>query len=679
LTIGYSPAPEEAASAAAAAVEFRAQQVESIFDAIYFQLIQLEDTLREQRGASDDQAANFPGAAPPLTTLPSPEPLPGNILNPNILAKPSPLPPSAADNAETQTSSVRRSTQELISRQLFDLRRNNRETHPFTPTVAVGVKNGQTVVFIPPQLKLGLAQQTIITVNEADEIANGKPIEILAYEWRDHIRASFDSVLWGHEIDQQYPWMRYQISVLGLIILGIPVVILAVIRSFLNRRDRRLRQQLDLLTRALTADTEKMESDTAKNRSEPPVTGPDNLTESPSPATHATAPRQFAWLPAFFRRLPGARSITVVKNTAIDSVSDAWQNLGDLAALTLKQQFLIKQQRNVINLITWILLWLQVSCFFIAGAFIVYIFPSIRSYTQLFIGQAMYFPLLWIGVTLIDKVVGIIIDSLLNRWAKNGQLLNSESNRYTLRVATYSPALKGSISFILTILGIIGTIWLFGINPLVLASFGGVAFVVAFLGRNVVEDMLNGALILWTDRYAIGDVIKIGDMSGFVENMNIYITQLRGGEGRLTTIPNGQILVVENLTKNWSRAECIFEIDQANDIEKALEVIKVVSEDMRHDDLWREKILEPAAILGVDNIASQGIRLQVWIKTQAGQHWSVGREFRLRVKNAFEAAAINLGVPRQQIRYEPLNSAQAAIAKGDAPFNPQAEGQETTD
>jgi small conductance mechanosensitive channel len=100
---------------------------------------------------------------------------------------------------------------------------------------------------------------------------------------------------------------------------------------------------------------------------------------------------------------------------------------------------------------------------------------------------------------------------------------------------------------------------------------------------------------------------------------------------------------------------------------------------MRHDDLWREKILEPAAILGVDNIASQGIRLQVWIKTQAGQHWSVGREFRLRVKNAFEAAAINLGVPRQQIRYEPLNSAQAAIAKGDAPFNPQAEGQETTD
>ncbi|MFM1843466.1 MAG: hypothetical protein RLZZ490_2209, partial [Cyanobacteriota bacterium] len=250
------------------------------------------------------------------------------------------------------------------------------------------------------------------------------------------------------------------------------------------------------------------------------------------------------------------------------------------------------------------------------------------------------------------------------------QLLNSESNRYTLRVATYSPALKGGVSFVLSIVGIIGTIWLLGINPLVLASFGGVAFVVAFLGRNVVEDMLNGALILWTDRYAIGDVIKIGEVGGLVENMNIYITQLRGTEGRLSTIPNGKITIVENLTKDWSRAECIFEIDQSNNIKQALDVIKSVSETMQNDDLWHDKILEPAAILGVDNIASRGIQLQVWLKTQAGQHWSVGREFRLRVKNAFEVAGINLGVPRQQVYYETLERAKSAGIDGiDSPHN----------
>ncbi|AIE73730.1 Potassium efflux system KefA protein / Small-conductance mechanosensitive channel [Synechocystis sp. PCC 6714] len=75
---------------------------------------------------------------------------------------------------------------------------------------------------------------------------------------------------------------------------------------------------------------------------------------------------------------------------------------------------------------------------------------------------------------------------------------------------------------LLTMVGILGTIWLFGINPLVLGSLGGVAFVLAFLGRNVVEDMLNGPLILWTDRYAIANVVQIGNVFGLVENMNIY-------------------------------------------------------------------------------------------------------------------------------------------------------------
>lgn len=673
LTIGYSPAPDESPQAAAAAVEFRAQQVESIFDAVYFQLIRLNTKQKQQPSRSEKQAIDFlwSKALAPHQALPDNEPIPESIPNLDLPTVPSPQGMASPQTTKPQPPSLAKPPKEALSRSnLADPLSDKLKTHPRTPTVAVGIKNNQTVVFIPPQPELGLAQQTIITVNEADEIANGQPIEVLAYDWRDHIRESFDSAIWGHELDQQYPWMRYQIGALGLILLAIPVGLLAFLRSLLNQRDRQLRQQLKLLTRSLTKETEAdvIESKVVPNDSTTAAdhTDDSNNVSPPSspPPGSSKPPQKLAGLRGLWHRLPGVKHLSGIGNTAIDSVNDAWQNIGDFAALSLKRQSLIRQQRNVTHLIAWILLWLQVSCFFIAAAFLVYIFPSIRAYTVLFIGQAMYFPLLWIGVTLLDKIAGIIIDNLLNRWAKEGQLLNSESNRYTLRVATYSPALKGGISFVLCILGIIGTIWLLGINPLVLASFGGVAFVVAFLGRNVVEDMLNGALILWTDRYAIGDVIKIGDISGLVENMNIYITQLRGSEGRLSTIPNGKILIVENLTKDWSRAECIFEIDQANDIKKALDVISSVSEEMQNDDLWHDKILEPAAILGVDNIASRGIQLQVWIKTQAGQHWGVGREFRLRVKSAFEVAGISLGVPRQQIYYETLDKTQDTAALG---------------
>lgn len=655
FTVGLIPNPEESSQAAAQAIENRAKQVESIFNSIYSRLISLNTVeipekdvqflrskvfdLRESRLGYHSNPSNWPGTspAPPNSrdsTTTAPE------INQNNQE-------SSSVERRTPTTSFRNAPQSAIriisspAPNLANVAAD--EIHPFTPNVEVGIQNNETVIFVPSQPSLGLAQQTIVTVNQADEIINGKPINLLAHEWRDRIQSSFDKALWGHELDRQHPWDRYYISGAFMVVALAIVTIMGLIRSFFYRRDRYLRQELKVLAQSITKDIEAESAESVRlasqEVSEFPELGPDRQGEEGQNG-HGSPSKE--------RNFP---LYVPLADQVRDRVNHAWQNIGDLASSNLRRQTLLKQRRNLAVLMCWILLWLQISCIFIVGAFIVYVFPSTRPFTLLFIGQAMYFPLLWIGVTLIDKVCGIFVDGLLNNWAKEQQSYNEHSNRYTLRVMTYSPAIKGGISVLLTILGILGTIWLFGINPLVLASFGGVAFVLAFLGRNVVEDMLNGTLILWTDRYAIGDVVQIGDVFGLVENMNIYITQLRGPEGRLSTIPNGKISVVQNLTKDWSRAEFIVEIDQSSNVDKALNLIRVVSEQMREDPLWQEKILEPAAILGVDDIASKGIRLQVWIKTQAGQHWPVGREFRLRMKKAFELAGIALGAPQQRIVY----------------------------
>ena len=94
--------------------------------------------------------------------------------------------------------------------------------------------------------------------------------------------------------------------------------------------------------------------------------------------------------------------------------------------------------------------------------------------------------------------------------------------------------------------------------------------------------MLNGILILWTDRYAIGDFIQVGNISGFVENMNIYITQIRGSGGRLVTIPHGQIFIIENLTKDWSRFEFKIEMAYDADVRKALKREHPIVAEIKH-------------------------------------------------------------------------------------------------
>ena len=654
IMVGRIPKPDKSTQETAIAIEKRAKQVESTFNSIYGQLIQFEPVIEQpvtissiwekligkqfeqQKGNTSEQE---------VLNLDEPPQTPETDSQQTIEPAPSPTPtPPPPDSIFTAPD------------------RKQLSIHPLTPTVAVGIKNGETVVFIPKQTELKLAAQTLITVNEADEIVNGQPISELAFAWRDYIRESFDSALWGHEVDVAYPWARYQLCVLAVLVMIIPSGIIFLIRRIFRRQDQQLRHQQRLLRQSLTIETEgevieklidqeeEIESETETVSTSSTTISSDIEADSDTAPEAASNPRESSW----HKRFPGLYQFLYLfplanqLSDAKAAVTDTLQGITDFSLSTLQRQSLLRQRRNIIHLISLTLLWLQISGIFLLIAFIVFVFPAYRSLTVLFIGQALFFPLLWGGITIVNKVADIIIDRSLNNWAREQQLFNPESNRYTLRVATYSPAIKGALTVFLVIIGILGTIWLFGINPVVLASFGGVAFIVAFLGRNVVEDMLNGALILATDRYAIGDVIKIGEISGLVEYMNIYITQLRGSEGRLSTIPNGQIFIVENLTKDWSRAEFMVEIDQANDIEAALNVIQQVSEEMRLDKQWSEKIIEPAAILGVDHLASQGIKLQVWIKTQPGQHWGVGREFRLRVKKAFEAAGISLGIPRRQ-------------------------------
>jgi len=124
---------------------------------------------------------------------------------------------------------------------------------------------------------------------------------------------------------------------------------------------------------------------------------------------------------------------------------------------------------------------------------------------------------------------------------------------------------------------------------------------------NLIKDAINGFFIILEDQYAIGDVIAVDKVSGFVETMNLRITQLRDSEGRLITIPNSEIKIVANLSSNWSRADLSIPVAYHTDVDKALEVIDTVAQEMSQDDLWREEILDKPEVLGVDDFGSRGV------------------------------------------------------------------------
>jgi moderate conductance mechanosensitive channel len=286
--------------------------------------------------------------------------------------------------------------------------------------------------------------------------------------------------------------------------------------------------------------------------------------------------------------------------------------------------------------------------------FILGLFPYTRPF-QLGILTAAQFPLRLGVVFLVTYVAIRLIYALIDRFTttliSSGALLTPESSeRLQLRVSTFSGVTKSIATGICIGVGFLLALVSLGIDivPL-LAGVSLVGVAVSLASQNLIKDAINGFLIILEDQYALGDVINVGNVGGLVENLNLRMTQLRDSEGRLITIPNGEIKIVANLSSRWSRADLTVPIDYQADTEEALKLIETVAFEMNQESQWQRQILEPPQVLGIDQFGDRGLIIRVWIKTQPLKQWDVAREFRRRLKVALDKAGISISVPQQAI------------------------------
>ena len=538
----------------------------------------------------------------------------------------------------------------------FWLPTTEKTLHPLTPQVEVGTENQQKVIFLPEQPELGITAQTIVTVTHLDAQANGKNEEELAEIWRNNIRTSFSYILWGHELFLQHPGWRAKISVAIILLVLALIWLNHLIHNFLRKHNNQLRQQLSQLTKSIATETE------AKTVIEPEVT-PNNIEENISngeepsetiklekeiarqdrvsvqPSLEIAPPRSSQKNPFNFIWGLAKKTKLLALETSISQ-----------AKFFLQRQNLIQQRQNLYQLFLRLMLIFQFLFLSLGLIGVVFTFRETRFLSVYLFDQMLVIIILWLGLSLIDKLGGILIDSLLHHWATEGQLLYPTSNRYTLRVDTYSKTFKKAITFLTIFFGIYLSLFFLGVNLTVLASAGVFAVAVAFLSRSILEDLLNGILILSSDRYAIGDVIDVGGgMSGMVEDINLFITSLRNLDGQLIAIPNRKIDSVINMTKYWSRVNFMIKIAWNEDIDRAIEVMTQVANQMQSEPQWSEYFIETVEVLGVEEVSHEGILIHLLIKTAPAKHWPVGREFRRRVKKALDEAGISLGVPYHQV------------------------------
>lgn len=199
------------------------------------------------------------------------------------------------------------------------------------------------------------------------------------------------------------------------------------------------------------------------------------------------------------------------------------------------------------------------------------------------------------------------------------------------------------VTIILSALGI-------NIGP-ILTAVGILGLAVSFGAQNLVRDIISGIFMLVENQIRKGDVAIVNGTGGIVESVNLRTIVLRDLQGVVHIFPNGTINTLSNMTRDWSAM--IFDIGVAykEDPDKVIAVMEEVAEELRKDEQYSNDILEPLEIFGVDDFGDSAIVIKARFKTKPIRQWAVGREYKKRLKKAFDKNNIEIPFPHRSFYF----------------------------
>jgi small conductance mechanosensitive channel len=218
------------------------------------------------------------------------------------------------------------------------------------------------------------------------------------------------------------------------------------------------------------------------------------------------------------------------------------------------------------------------------------------------------------------------------------------------RARTLSGVLRAVAVIVIWAIAIIMALGTAGvaIGPLIAAAgIGGIA--IGFGAQSLVKDFFSGFFMVMERQFDVGDTIEVAGVTGVVETLGLRTTIVRSLDGSRHVVPNGEIRVTTNHTKEFSRYLIDLPVPYEEDPDDVARIAGEVAERMRAETRFRTSITAPATVLGVEAYADSSVHLRMYLQTQPGKQWEVGREFRRRMKIALEEAGIGIPYPHREV------------------------------
>jgi len=255
--------------------------------------------------------------------------------------------------------------------------------------------------------------------------------------------------------------------------------------------------------------------------------------------------------------------------------------------------------------------------------------------------------LAYLGYIIAKAVMPRIVDGLI---AVKGK--ERRAKTYLVkRSKTLSSVLTHTIGIFIAIIAVFMILSEVGLDITPLLAGAGVAGIaIGFAAQNTIRDFLAGITLMIEDQYNVGDVVKVADVVGIVEGLNIRRTLLRDLDGILHVVPNGEIRVASNFTRSWARAHLNISVAYKEDLDRVMSIIRKVWEEMAEHPKWEPQLISKTPwLLRVNEFGDSGIIIKVVGDTQPMSQWDVMGELRRRIKRVFDEEGIEIPWPHVKL------------------------------
>ncbi len=272
---------------------------------------------------------------------------------------------------------------------------------------------------------------------------------------------------------------------------------------------------------------------------------------------------------------------------------------------------------------------------------------------------------------IVYRLLRLVIPEIVERSIKvrgKGKRAREELQKRTHTLSSILSSTSAALIGLIALFMLLSEVGL-NITPL-LASAGVIGIAIGFGAQSLIKDVLNGLFILMEDQYNKGDVVKVAGISGIVEDINLKRTVLRDLDGIVHSIPNGEITTSSNYTRDWSRVNLDVPVAYGEDLDRVIEVINRVGNELTKDKYFGPKIIAAPQVLRVNNFGDSGIDIKILGDTKPLTQWEVTGELRKRIKKAFDEEGIEIPWPHVKLYFGQGSSKELLVCK--VCFHPNA-------